>query len=54
MAEKLAGELIAASKNEGATIKKKKMYIKWRMRIKHLRILEHKKKYKERFICQET
>lgn len=43
MGEKLAAEFIAAAKGEGASVKKKKMFIKWRKRIKHSHILEFNK-----------
>ena len=43
MANKLAGEIIAASKDEGAAVKKKRRYTQeWQMRIKHSLTLEYK------------
>ena len=39
MADRLAAELIAASNNEGSSIKRRKIHIKWLKQIKLLLIL---------------
>lgn len=41
MAEKLSAEIVAAAKGEGATIKKKKTFIKWLKRTKLSLTLNH-------------
>lgn len=40
MADKLAAEVIAAAKGEGAAVKKKKILIKWLNQTEPLRILK--------------
>jgi small subunit ribosomal protein S7 len=35
MAQKLAGEIVAASKEEGAALKRKKTFTKWQKPTKH-------------------
>lgn len=42
MAQKLAGEIVAGFKEEGAAFKKKKIRIEWQMLIKHSLILDFK------------
>ena len=44
MAQKLAGEIMAASKGEGAAVKKRKTHIRWQMQIRHSLILEYNNK----------
>ena len=43
MAQKLAAEILAAEKEEGAAVKKKLIHIKWRKRIKLFHTLDSKK-----------
>jgi ribosomal protein S7 len=40
MADKLANEIVAASKGEGAALKRKKIHTVWQKPTKHLHILE--------------
>lgn len=40
MAQKLAGEIVAASKEEGASFKRKKISIKWQKPTKHFHTLD--------------
>ena len=42
MTDRLANELVDANENKGASIKKKKILIKWRRRIGHLRTIDGK------------
>ena len=46
MAQRLAGEIIAASKEEGAALRKKKILTEWLRQIKHSLILDFKRYYK--------
>ena len=43
MSEKLAGEIMAASKEEGGAFKKRKTRTEWQKQIKHFHTLGFKK-----------
>lgn len=45
MMDRLAGEIISASKGEGAAVKKKTIRIEWRKPIKHSRILDFNRQW---------
>lgn len=44
MAEKLAGEILAAARNEGSAVKKKRIHTKWQKPTRRLRTLEFNKR----------
>ena len=47
MAQKLAAEILAAAKEEGAAVKNVWIHTKWQMQIKHFHILDSRKWHKE-------